>query len=537
MQIVGYESILLTVPTKTRWTEHYGYLVAIAFVAVATGMFLLARPYFGKSQWALLYLLIVAFVAGLSGIRPALLAAGLSFLTWNFFFLPPYGTFRVHDSKDWLSLFVFLLVGVLIGIQTSRLRERQAEARAHEREAKLLNRFASALVSDISESEMGQLLIGEVTTITQADCAALFLVNDAGELTELVASPGATCQRSAEVRMLLAWVQRQAKAVGLGERTVLSHDDWPVSVSHRDAGVSGPRSDVFLPLQTSMRLSGVLYIGPLTNKTVYSAYEVRLLVALANQASVFLERRYLQEVAIQADATRKADLLKSTLVSAVSHELKTPLAALTATVSNLLEEDIELDRATVTTELQAMQSDLARLNNSIGNLIDLSRLAASEWQPQMDWYDFGEILGSVLARLSAKERSRVVLVIPEDLPAIRVDFPQWIRVLQNLIENALKYGGTAGKVRIGASASATEIRMWVDDEGSGVAPEERHRVFDRFYRGERASAGEAGTGLGLAISTEIVRFHNGRIWVEDAKPHGARFVISLPQEAIKEKAL
>jgi K+-sensing histidine kinase KdpD len=153
----------------------------------------------------------------------------------------------------------------------------------------------------------------------------------------------------------------------------------------------------------------------------------------------------------------------------------------------------------------------------------------------MDWYEIGEVLGDVLAGLPPKERERVSFSIPEDLPLVRMDFRQLVRVIHNLVENALKYGGTDSLIRVGASTTASEIRIWVDDEGSGVPPAERHKVFDKFYRGKTTVGNSSGTGLGLAISAEIVRYHGGRIWVEDAKPHGARFAISLPR-LMNEKA-
>jgi two-component system sensor histidine kinase KdpD len=514
-----------------RFAERYGYLVAVVCVALATAVFYPGREHFAKGQWALLYLLIVGLVAGVSGARPALAAAVLSFFAWNYFLLPPYGTLRVADPRDWLSLFVYLIVAVAIGIQTGRLREREEEALARERETALLNRFSARLVSDAAIPEVARTLIDEVSKITQAECVALFLPDEAGELREFAAWPGAICRRDPEVPRLVAWANRQAKAVGLpahrgapGE----SHE-WPISVSHVQAGAAEARHDLVLPLQTSTRQSGVLYIGPRADGRPYTYAEVRPVVALANQTSVFLERKHLQSVAVQADALREADRMKSTLVSAVSHELKTPLASLTATITGLLEGDLAWDEEQVRRELAAVAQDLVRLGGSISSLVDLSRLEASEWRPHLDRYEFGEILGTALSKLPPGQRNRVGVSVPEELPVIRVDFDQWVRVLEHLLGNALVYSGPDSPVRVGAEATAREVRMWVEDEGPGLSPEERQRVFDKFYRGKLAAAAP-GTGIGLAITSEIVRFHGGRIWVEDVTPHGARFVVALPRE-------
>jgi len=517
--------------------ERYGYLIAAASVVVATAVFYPGRAHFAKGQWALLYLLIVGVVAGISGVRPALAAAFLSFFAWNYFFLPPYGTFRVHDPRDWLSLFVFLMVGVLIGIQTGRLREREAEARERERETALLNRFSAHLVSDISVEEVSRRLIAEVDGVTGARCTALFLCGDAAGSRECISSPGADCTQSAEVTDLVAWVDRQSKAIGLPTPPSSARaqgQEWPITVSHREAGARADRKDMFLPLQTATRQSGVLYVGERADGTGYTFHEARMVVALAYQASVFLERTYLRSVAVQADALKEADRLKSTLVSAVSHELKTPLASLQATFTNLLEQDTPLADAHVRQELQAVKQDLDRLGNSIDSLLDLSRLEAAAWAPQLDWYELGDIVGAALSRVSEQDRARVSVSFPHDLPAIRVDFAQWVRVLEHLLRNALAYSGQDSPVRVGASCTPKETKLWVEDEGPGIAPDEREQVFAKFYRGKSAATVPSGTGLGLAITREIVRFHGGRIWVEDVVPHGARFVISIPREPVAD---
>jgi len=515
-----------------RAVERYGYLIAASSVAIATAVFHPGREHFAKGQWALLYLLIVGLVASLSGVRPALVAAVLSFLAWNFFFLPPYGTLHVTDPRDWLFLFVFLAVAVTMGLQTGRLRDREADAVAREREAGLLNRFSARLVSDVSVEEMARRLIEEVRGITGTRCVALFLAGETGGADECIASSGAEAQQWEEIADIVAWVNQRSKAVGLPvppRGRGIDSQEWPVTVSHRETGGRADRRDMFLPLRTATRQSGVLYVGEREDGTACTFQEARMVVALAYQASVFLERTHLRSVAVQADALKEADRLKSTLVSAVSHELKTPLASLEATLTNLLEQDTPLPESQVRQELQAVKQDLDRLSSSIDSLLDLSRLEASAWGPELDWYELGEIWGTVLSRASQSDRDRVSFSLPPDLPQIRVDFAQWVLVLEHLLRNALAYSGPDSPVRVGASFTPEEVRMWVEDEGPGIAPDERERVFAKFYRGRSAAMVPSGTGLGLAITREIVRFHGGRIWVEDVIPRGARFAVSLPR--------
>jgi signal transduction histidine kinase len=139
------------------------------------------------------------------------------------------------------------------------------------------------------------------------------------------------------------------------------------------------------------------------------------------------------------------------------------------------------------------------------------------------------MLGTVMSRIPRRQRDRIIFLLPDELPPISVDYAQWVRVLSNLIENALAYTNADTRVCVGASVEEAGTRIWVEDQGPGIPPEEKERIFHKFYRGS-TSRGASGTGLGLAIAKEIVRSHGGRIWVEDAEHRGARFVILLPQE-------
>ena len=510
----------------------HGYIFAVICIALSTAIFFLGREYFAKGQWALLYLLIIGLVAVLSGVRPALLASVLAFFTWNYFFLPPFHTFRISDPKDWLSLFAFLIVGVAVGLQTGRMKEREAEAIAREQEMVLLNRFSAHLVSDTTIPDMADALIKEVERVGNVQCVMLLLADENGELSS-IGKDESVCDTASDVYIIAKWVANESKAAGLpvpSNRSETSDGEWPISVSFSQIGFSNDRRDMFIPLQTASRLEGVLYIGERIDGKRYSTRKARLMIAVANQAAAFLERKHLQDIAVQADALREADKLKSTFVSSVSHELKTPLASITATISNLLEKDIDWSGEHVRQELEAVQDDLIRLNNSISALLDLSRLESAAWEPRKELFEFGEILGTAIARIPQKQRSRISYDLPDDLPMICVDYLQWTRVLENLLGNALLYSPENSPVRVSASATDKEIRMWVEDTGPGIAPEDRERIFDKFYRGKTSVNVQSGTGLGLAVTLEIVRFHGGKIWVDDVAPHGTRMVISLPRE-------
>ena len=507
-----------------RLTRH-GYVLATLAMVVSTLLFLPGRGDFAKGQWALFYILVILLVASAAGLGPAVLAAVLAFFSWDFFFLPPYHTLYIRDPKDWLSLVAFLVVGVMVGILGSRMREREARAVAREKETAALNRLSAELVSQTSTEAMARSALAEIVALLGAKSADLFVAERDGLHNYCTAPPDGA--PASAVMERAEWVFRHEQPLGLPDAGAESEP--PTSVTFQAVGDD---DGMYLPLLSPSGASGVLTIAGRAGGAKYTSADARLAASLANLVGVFLERQNLQAAATQAHAAREADRLKSSLLSSVSHELKTPLAALTATVSNLLESDVDWDEQSVRDELRAIVGDVTRLNNSIGALLDLSRLEAHAWEPRRELYDVEDIVAAGLATLPAHERARVVLELPDDLPPVALDFSQWARVMQNLLENAFLYAGAGSPVTAGAKETERGLKLWVSDEGPGIPADEREAVFEKFYRGRGSgTVAPSGTGLGLAITREIVRAHGGTMHVEDARPHGARFVIMLPTEA------
>jgi two-component system sensor histidine kinase KdpD len=511
--------------------ERNGYFIALGCIFVSTVLFLPGRDYFAKEQWALLYLLIISLVAGICGVHAAVLASVLAFLAWDFFFLPPYGTFWIVDPKDWLALLVFLIVGVTMGIQTGRMREREARAIARERETALLNDVSSSLVSITQTRAMAEMLLQEIARFSEANEVSLWLPDASGQLAMMHRVVPVSSAADPHASVFANWAFLNSKAIGLpvtppsggarGKR-------WPISVVHDAIMHGAEHHDLYIPLQTAICIEGVLQIAPAVPDRCYTAHEAQLLVSTANLAAAFLERQRLQVTACKAEMLQEVDTLKTTLVSSVSHELKTPLAAITATVTNLLADDVAWTVTEMRDQLRPVEGNLERLHDNIGALLDVARLESQVWKTQFDRYELDEVIDSVLEKLQEAERTRVELVIPDEFPSLMVDCRQLARALQHLLENALVYAPSDAVVRFGALATAREIRLWVEDSGPGIPPEEQQRIFEKFYRGTNSGISPQGTGLGLAIAAEIVRFHQGRLWVEDVQPHGARFVMTLP---------
>lgn len=508
-------------------TALWGLPLVFVAIGAATAVLLPFRSVLQPAQVMLLYVPIIVSVARAGGVHASVGAAALSFLAVDVLFVPPYYRVSVTSPVDWVTLVLFLGVALAAGVQTGQMRQRERAAIQRQREIALLNRLSSRLVSEKSVEAMASFIVHEVVSVLGADRAALF-VRTGGSAARLLAQAGG--QETGLTELAFAdWVIRNDKAVALPFSEDVPLELRPVSVA-ADAALPGLTADgAFVPLQTSDDIEGVLYARPLSG-TEPNLGGTRQLLAVANLAAVFLERRGLEEAAAHATVLRESDRLKATLVSSVSHELKTPLAAVTARVTGLLEEGEGCDAARVREELTAASEDLGRLDSSIRDLVDVSRLESDAWRPKLDVYDLSEVLGTVARRIPVSQRPRVVFEVPEDLPPVRVDFNQWARAISNLVDNAMVYAPAGTPVTVGARVLGGELLVWVEDHGPGVPEQERQQVFEKFYRGTTSGPSPAGTGLGLAIVKEIARSHGGRVWVEDAQPAGARFVISVPLE-------
>ena len=502
------------------WSRRYGYGVAVLAVAAVTAVFLLGRGDFATGQWGLLYLLVVVVVAGGVGTGPALLAAVLSFFAWDFFFIPPYGTFYVASSRDWLMLLVFLGVGVLMGIQTGRMADRESRALVREHAAEALHRLSASLVSQATVEAMAETVLGEIVHAMQASAATLYVAQESGFRKYAAQVPG---DAPGDAASWPPW--RRFRSGPASGRTAIEITVVDLPGGERPFRALGEGNGLYLPLASPSSVAGIITASERRDGRPYGAADRRLLGSLANLVAIFLERRQLESTATR----READRLKSSLLSSVSHELKTPLTALAATVSNLLEGDVDWDKQTVRDELGAIVGDVTRLNASISNLLDLSRLEAQAWEPHVAPYDLVEIIIAAIDALPANKRAGVLIDVPDELAPVEIDFAQWARVMQNLLENALLYAGEDAAVRVGARSTAEGLVLWVEDDGPGIPLEEREAVFSKFYRGRQTrKLAPSGSGLGLAIAREIVLARKASIRIEDAEPHGARFVITLP---------
>ena len=479
------------------------YLAVLVFcLAVTVGM-VAWRSSFGLATVALIYLLVVFLSAVWWGRGPSLTASLLSFLALNFFFTHPYYTFRVASTEDLISLLVFLIVAEMTARLVTRLRTREAEARRKAWEASTLYTLAHDMSASTRPEEILHGVASRIVEVVGVGKCSIFLPDGPGHLRLYTAAPGGASEGGAVVP-------------GSAVRALIAAE--PVE----------DEIDLFLPLTVGDKVVGVLHVEPPPGDTRLPETTHRLLRTFAEHAAVVIERLRLQHEAAEAEILRKTDELKSVLLSAVSHDLRTPLASIRIAATGLLQNDVRSDENARRELLEMIDAEAARLARLVNNLLDLSRIEAGVLRPVKEWRDLQEVVARAVDYLHNRLREhRVAVDIPSDLPLIPLDFTQVEDVLVNLLDNAVRHSPEGTTIRLSAEPRGHEAVVQVENEGPPIPVEAADQIFNRFYRVQRD---RRGLGLGLAICKGLIEAHGGRIWVERPGEPGARFAFTLPME-------
>jgi len=461
-------------------------VVVLSPVAATLVSFPLAPP---AAAAASVYLLAVVVAAWAGGVVGGVAAAVLSATALNFFFTPPSHTLRVEDVQDVVALVVFLLVAIIVGSVVARALADRARATERERETRLLTSLATTLQS------------GQAIERMLSDFTAAML--DPFDLS--------ACTIDAEVR------GAPLHAAAVRAPAVRAADARPV----RD----GPRLEVELAAAGSQL--GSLVAARRAGARPFADAERRLLEACARQVAAAIERTRLAAEAEGSRLDAEANRLRAALFSSVSHDLRTPLASIKAGVTSLLDDSVRHDEIQRRELLQTILEETDRLNRVVGNIVDLAKARAGVMAPSTQPIAVDEVVESVVHRMRSLPRGvRMRIVLRDEVPEVRADPVQLDQVLTNLLENAVRFSPPGGEVAVFITPWRGGVQVRVADQGPGVPPEERERVFEPFYR--RDDSHRTGSGLGLAIARAIVLAHGGRIWIEGVPAGGAAVVFELP---------
>jgi two-component system sensor histidine kinase KdpD len=506
--ITGEEAEPQPLPIRSRRIEANwaGHGRAVAAVTLATALAWLMVPVFERANIIMVYLLATVLVAARHGRGPAVLASVLSVAAFDFFFVPPSLTFAVSDTQYLVTFAVMLIVGLVIGGLTVRIRAQAQAAREREQRTAALYAMSRELASTRGVDQLLQTAVRHIAEVFGVQVAVLLA--EAQDRLAPAGDPALQFAVDTGEAAVARWVFEHKQPAGLGTATL--------------PGASA----LWLPLIAPRGPLGALGVRPADPHAFDEPEALHQLETFANQTALAVERARLADEAQAAQVRVETERLRSSLLSSVSHDLRTPLATITGAASTLLEGGARLDPAGQRELLQSIREEGERLNRLVQNLLQMTRLEAGALDVRREWHPLEEVVGAALTRLGPRLTGRpVVARVPPDLPLVPIDGVLIEQVLINLLDNTLRYTPAGSPITILATATEQAVTVEVADRGPGLPRGDEQRVFEKFYRGE---VGNRGTGLGLAIARGIVEAHGGRIWAQNVPEGGVAFLFTLP---------
>jgi len=499
-------------PVKPAWVrprppDWPAYGLALGVVGLCTAIAWVTFPHVGLSNLIMVYLLGVVGVATRAGRGPTALASVVSVAAFDFFFVPPYLSFAVSDTEHLITFAVMLIVALVISGLTVRIRAQADSARQRERRIAALYAMSRELATTRDVDGLLETALRHLSEVFPGQLA-VFLPDDAGRVAVRRTHPSQLPMDASELAVA-HWVYEHRQVAGLGTATL-----------------PGARA-LYLPLVGSRGAVGVLGMTPAEPRSLESPEQLHQAETFANQMALAIERARLGEQAQRAEVRAEAERLRNSLLSSVSHDLRTPLATITGASSSLLESGELLGEATRQELLQSIHREAERLDRLVNNLLDMTRLEAGGVTVHKEWQPLEGVVGAALKRLESRLRDRPVRIdLPVDLPLVPIDAVLVEQVLINVLDNAVKYSPEGSPIDISAAAAGRAVTVEIADRGPGFAAGDEERVFEKFYRG--GAAGAPGVGLGLAICRAVIDVHGGKMWAENRPGGGAVFRFTLP---------
>jgi two-component system, OmpR family, sensor histidine kinase KdpD len=481
-----------------------GTVAALASMAALTAAMIPLRQQSDLSIATTALVLVVPVVIGVvcGGFLAGAVSVVAGFLVYDWFFIPPIHTLWVGAPQNWVALGVYVAVMLPVASVVARMNTARATSARHEKEIRQLFELSDLLVEEKPLDVLLSVIVTTLADVFGSPQVALFLPKD-GSL-EVAASAGPPLSPE-ELRQV---IPASGQLTGRGAQTL------------------GAGRLLVLALSAAGRPVGLLVLAGGTA----TEHEREPLLLFANQIALAVERAQLREQALRARVTEEMAGLARTLVAAVSHDLRSPLALLKASSSTLADADLDVGPEAGRRLATIIDGQADRLAELVQNLLDMSRIQAGVLRPRCAVASVTDLIRAVLADVEPGLHGHVVrLNLPDDLPPVDVDVVLISRVLTNLVENAIRHGPKGTPITISCELSGFDaIEVSVADQGSGVSPERRDGIFELFAR----RAGDSGAGLGLTIARTFVEAHGQRIWVEDGPAgRGARFCFTLPVAA------
>ena len=521
--IAGEEAAGEPVPKKTVRTaerqepfDPKPYIFALLAVGTAVGVSELLWPWIGTQNTDLVFLTAIVAIAVRFGLWPSLLASVVSALCYNFFFTEPYHTFSIADPRNVVAVVFFTIVAIIVSNVAARVRTLAVTAMARARTTESLYVFSRKLTGVGTLDDL--LWATAYQTALMLKVRVVLLLPENGSIVVKAGYPPEDILDKADLAAA-NWAWEHDRSAGRGSDTL-----------------PGAKR-LFLPMRTGRGAIGVVGIDSDKPGPLLTPDQRRLLDALIDQAALAIERVNLVDDLDQAKRRVEADRLRAALLTSISHDLKTPLAAIVGAAGALKDLSSHLDDKAKADLVATILDESERLNRFIANLLDMTKLEAGSIKPNMARHDVSEIVGSVLERArKILARHKVEIEIADDLPMLELDPVLFEQVLFNLLDNAAKYAPPDTTIRIESWQERETVKLQVIDEGSGIPPEEVELVFEKFHRTSKGDQVRAGTGLGLAISRGFIEAMGGTIDAANRSDRpGAVFTINLPVPKATER--
>lgn len=511
-----------------------GYAMALAAVGLLSAAMLPLRDFLGVINILLMFVALALGLGLFAGAGPASLGAIVAFFAFDYLFIPPYYTLDVANRDHAFALVVYLTISIVTSVLVARVRARTEEARRESRRTTLLYDLNRALVGGVTLDQILQTIVENVVVIYGSEgCRLLVADADRGALRVRATSTSrsdATANDAVDrqTAFMATWVIEHRELAGLSSAGRRIRQPHGAGLPPREPYTRSQHDMLYVPISTEDRVFGVLEVMGKPGGGRFGEDDERMLRSFADQAALAVERTRLVEEEARAIILEQTNELKSALLAAVSHDLRTPLAAIKASSSALLDPSVTWNVETRDELLVAIDEETDRLTLMVSNLLDLSRIEGGALKPNLDWQDIGELLDDVRLRMTRQTAEHDVrIVVDEHLPVISLDYVEIVQVVINLVGNAIKYSPTATPIILTAWRHRDEVRISVQDHGMGIPAHRLPHVFETFYRAHEQGP-VAGSGIGLAICKGLVEAHGGRIWATSQEGQGTTVTFSLP---------
>jgi len=492
----------------SRKKETLGYIWAVAVTVACT---VLAYLMFGRFELAnliMVFLLGVVFIATRFGRGPSIFASFLGVAIFDLFFVTPYFSFSVSHSQYLVTLLAMLTVAVLISNLMANVRSQAKVAGHRERRATVLYAMSRDLTASQSEDEIVRAAVHHF--YSEFGSRNVILFPDASGRIVYPANPAIPESLHAADLSVAQWVMDHNEIAGQGTDTLPGAEA------------------IYFPLSNKETVLGVLVLLPVNLRRVFLPEQQKLLETFLGQIAQAITRVRLTEQARKTQVEMEAERLRNSLLSSISHDLRTPLATIVGSASALVEEDTTLKAENKLELSRAIYDEAQRMSTLVNNILDMARLDAGAVELNKQWVPLEEIIGTVLTLLQKRLEGRLVTVkLPPGIPMIYVDAVMIEQVLINLLENVLRYTPERSPVEIMAEASSFAVEISVADRGPGIPKGSENKLFEKFYRVQREAA-QSGVGLGLTICRAIIEAHGGTIQAQNRSTGGAVFSFIIP---------